>query len=181
MTVPVLLAWYLAAGVAVTSAMLAVRFLRTRKVVTEKTSADDPTASSARLFVGRVELIVLCTVLWPLVLSFWVFDALKRDSVWPEDPPFEVRKADLCETLSAQEIESTEQVSDPLNAVPPLPFGHLNHCWRAFVDALPEGSELWSFRSQWKRRYNPRIRHGYAAVKNGSVGAVFVCECEAAE
>ena len=60
------------------------------------------------------------------------------------------------------EIEARERVDDPAQAVPALPFGHLNEVWRSLIDDLAPGDELWSFSAQWSNEFGrPELRTGY--------------------
>jgi len=69
----------------------------------------------------------------------------------------------LLERLSVQQTELREQVDDPLHAVPPLPFGHLNAPWRPLMQQQAEGDEFWSFRAPWSLPWGAREqRCGYA-------------------
>ena len=82
--------------------------------------------------------------------------------------------SDLVEKLSRAEIETREQVVDPLHAVPNLPFGHLNGVWQSFVDGLEPDCELWSFRGRWKTEYRDWQMQGYVAQQGETIGAYFL-------
>lgn len=84
---------------------------------------------------------------------------------------FSVDPAELVEKLSVEAIEEREMVYDPLNAVPNLPFGHLNPVWCRFLGRRPADCELWSFSSERERSYGQReYRSGYVAVVDGIPG-----------
>lgn len=78
---------------------------------------------------------------------------------------------ELQERLTVREIEAREMIRDPLNAVPDLPFGHLNAAWRRFLDDQVEYDELWSFSTLHEAR-EPRT--GYAKVRDGKPISHFV-------
>ena len=60
------------------------------------------------------------------------------------------------------QIEAREMVEDPLQAVPALPFGHLNAAWCELVAELAPGDECWSFSAQWSNDFGlSELRTGY--------------------
>ena len=68
----------------------------------------------------------------------------------------------MLERLTVEEIESREMVYDPLNAVPNLPFGHLNEVWAQLKAAKQTKDELWSFAATWLGDDDtPELRKGY--------------------
>ncbi|MAC33233.1 MAG: hypothetical protein CME38_06450 [Haliea sp.] len=86
-------------------------------------------------------------------------------------PGFVVAPSELLENFTREEIETREMVNDPLQAVPDLPFGHLNGAWRQFLEKLPEDCELWSFTSSRETRLDEQEhRSGYVAVVDGAPG-----------
>lgn len=151
---------------------------------------EQPTSLKMRL--ANVVLIPLAIVfffipLWPLILSiefhfpwhkfkFWT-DKAARSVPWTltdEDVEFKVTKADLLQKLSLAGIEANERVLDPLQAVPDLPFGHLNKVWQAYVNGLEQESELWSFRGRWKTQYRDWQMQGYVAIQGEEIGKHFL-------
>ena len=108
-------------------------------------------------------------------------------------PPraFAVQRADLRERLSLADAEARERVHDPLQAVPNLPFGHLNTAWKALcrdwrdgvADAVGDadtGDELWSFSTLWEDDRGWREqRGGYVIVRCGQPGRFILTTCKA--
>ena len=87
------------------------------------------------------------------------------------EPQFAVERADLLEPLSLQDIEQRERISDPLHAVPDLPFGHLNAAWAAFLMKSGSGGYLWAFTAIRKADWGSvETLSGYAAVRGDSIG-----------
>jgi hypothetical protein len=75
---------------------------------------------------------------------------------------FKVQRQHLLERLTVAQIEAREMVEDPLQAVPALPFGHLNAAWCDLVAGLAPGDECWSFSAQWSGDWRgPELRTGY--------------------
>lgn len=82
----------------------------------------------------------------------------------PADRVFAVNKKDLLQQLTPQEIEARERITDPLGAVPDLPFGHLNAAWGRFTAQLRPGDSIWSFAAQWDVGHGqPEELKGYVA------------------
>ena len=109
----------------------------------------------------------------PLPYSFWVRDgqvvkpqgggnggyrAASLDRRYEDYAP---AVSSLLEQIAIPDIESSELVSDPLGAVPAMPFGHMNWKWQEFKAALATGAAL--------RRFSyhrcGQIYGGYAAMK----------------
>lgn len=140
----------------------------------------------ANVFLYPLAIALVFIPLWPLVVSiefgfpwhklkFWTPKA-DRMAPWPwePEPVFKVSKSDLLEKLSRGEIEAREHVSDPLNAVPNLPFGHLHSVWQAFVDGQEPDCELWSFRGRWTTTYRDEQMEGYVVQREGLIGSYFL-------
>ncbi len=127
---------------------------------------------------------ILFIAVWPVVLYLFtkVWLAAKSepstksgdDSLsWLEEQAHEyiLTPEDLRERLTVGEIETREMISDPLSAVPDLPFGHLNVVWRRFLNDHVESDELWSFSTLQESR---ELRTGYAKVRSGKPISHFV-------
>lgn len=115
---------------------------------------------------------------WPLLVVLVVRSWLAPTVSVPAkvEPTFAVAPGDLVEALTVQDIERRERVSDPLGAVPDLPFGHLNPAWRRFLDGLEPADRIWSFRTLWAPYRDPAVHLGYAGVRDGVVVAHLLVE-----
>jgi hypothetical protein len=103
-------------------------------------------------------------LLWPVVpvmkLKQW-WDERQAEIRRKEDV-FKVQRQHLLERLTVAQIEAREMVEDPLQAVPSLPFGHLNAVWCDLVAGLAQGDECWSFSLHWDGDWRgPELRAGY--------------------
>ena len=87
--------------------------------------------------------VFLVVCFWPVVIFFQLKDLYLSHVNYDLDDEYKVRKSDLINHLSIDEIESRERVHDPLGAVPELPFGHLNQAWKTFREKGTEQDELW--------------------------------------
>jgi hypothetical protein len=125
--------------------------------------------------------LFLVVTAWPYAIWMAISEALDRKQKAAATPfrEFAVEPAHLQQRLSIEAIEQREMVSDPMNATPSLPFGHLHNVWRNFVEIQPEGGELWSFSAQWVTEQGVKeLRSGYVAVLNGVPGTYLMTRCK---
>ncbi|CAK0741587.1 hypothetical protein CCP3SC5AM1_1080004 [Gammaproteobacteria bacterium] len=113
-------------------------------------------------------------IVWPTAIYYKVKDMLSKAYQQPDE--FFVSKNDLLERKNnVEEIELQELVSDPLNAVPDLPFGHLNKAWNIFLKKRRKDDVIWTFSanrtSEWGRK---ELRTGYVLVRSSSVWPYFL-------
>ncbi len=106
-----------------------------------------------RLWNGVVEPLVMvvgAVLIWPLLWWIQIEDWRKESPRVPYkfDEPFKLKASDLIAQTNIEVVEQGAFVKDPLGTVPPLPFGHLNAAWKTFLQARPEGAELWTFESE---------------------------------
>lgn len=109
-------------------------------------------------------------VAWPAALYMKGKEIFgkKSESALDEERQFAVGCSHLQECLTVLQIETREVVTDPLGAVPDLPFGHLNAAWKAFVEDVGADDELWSFTAPWQTKWGRKeIRTGYVVVRGG--------------
>jgi hypothetical protein len=113
---------------------------------------------------------VFALIFWPALLYLKLKDMRDRGSDGRyEEKVFMVTEKDLVERLTTQVIESAEVIDDPLEAVPKLPFGHLNKCWIDLLTQKEDGDEFWSFKTTWEGNWGrTEIRSGYALVRGGN-------------
>ena len=125
-------------------------------------------------FRARVLVPVLTAIavaaFWPALpwmkFTSWCRECLKERQ--RRARIFRVLKKHLVERLTIEQAEASEMVTDPLNAVPPLPFGHLNEAWRGLIEQKALDDELWSFAAAWKGEWAQREwREGYVLVRRG--------------
>jgi len=118
--------------------------------------------------LGVIMAIIVVVFLWPIVLVWLIktkWDDKNVKKIEP-DKPFKVEKGDLIRELTADEIELTEMVNDPMNAVPELPFGHLHSVWLRFKDKITSKDKLYSFSALYKKWHGNIEYTGYVIVKN---------------
>ena len=115
-------------------------------------------------------LVVVC---WPMFVWMWLkklWSAQAKEKVWALERKHLVERHDL------KELEACERVTDPLGAVPALPFGHLNGAWDKFKQNLFPGDEIWSFAAPcdvWGKR---GVRYGYVIIRNGESGPFWITD-----
>lgn len=147
-----------------------------------------PTRWEILLEKGLVPALAILLVIaaWPLAL-YWKakesVDARRSAAQGPAEPEFALTAAHLLKAMTVAEIETENLISDPLDAVPRLPFGHLNPAWQAFRESIPEDGRLWSFLAVWSPAWGgEEVREGYAVVRGEAIGPHFlarVAEVEA--
>ena len=72
------------------------------------------------------------------------------------------------EEVNADEIEQRHFVQDPLDAVPALPFGHLNRVWLHLRDQLTPERSLWRFRCERVGLHKDYVAYEGYAVFDGN-------------
>ncbi len=120
---------------------------------------------------------MLIIVIWPIVVCMKAKDVLnsKNGTKAAVEWKFAVEPQHLLERLTLEDVEMREIVTDPLQAAPELPFGHLHAAWKEFLKGQAEGCELWSFSAHWQTIWGRNeLRSGYVLVENGAPGAYFL-------
>jgi len=128
-------------------------------------------------FIAPFLAAVLILIAWPAVIFYKAREMrFKNLEVQHEQPKeFAVLSSDLIQQLSLEEIERKERVEDPLNAVPDLPFGHLNKAWNIFIEGREPEDEIWSFSAIWTHEWGwKELRAGYVLVRADSIGPYFL-------
>jgi hypothetical protein len=177
--------WYLGIGVAVLAVVYGAHQLSKEKEsesLRDLLEAVNPERKklSYRILnnvVAPVLAAILVVAVWPVAVYMKVKEMFKKKDGTgiEEEREFAVERQHLLERLTLQEVEKREMVTDPLKAVPVLPFGHLNGAWKQFLDGQPEGGELWSFSARWQTTWGRKeLRSGYVIVQNGAPGAHFL-------
>ena len=127
--------------------------------------------------VAPVLAAVAVVVVWPAALYMKGKEIFGKKSVsaLDEEGEFAVERSHLQERLTVLQIEAREAVTDPLGAVPDLPFGHLNAAWKTFAEGVGADDELWSFTAPWQTTWGRReVRTGYVVVRGGVPAAHFL-------
>lgn len=172
---------YLAAGIVtlVISAGLALRERwRRRGDPDSLISLLEPPDPRRRTLWYRVRSSVLTPVLvalflvllWPAVpwMKFQDVRHARRAAREEAERVFQVHPSHLLERCSVDEAEARETVRDPLNAVPAVPFGHLNPMWSRLKAQMQAGDQLWAFEAQWQDELSrPDRRAGYVIWRGG--------------
>ena len=110
------------------------------------------------------------------------FSRKGKDSLEAKGPVCATQGKYLVQKVSIEFAEREAIYSDPLNATPTIPFGHLNLGWKKFIEGLQEEDELWSFlipKGALLGTYNSEAREdkkGYSIVRNGKTVAEFIYE-----
>ncbi len=170
--------WYLGIGaVALTLALGAHLMAKEKETESGREMLDalypDRVKLSYRLMNKVVVPLITAMALvlvWPIAVYMKgkeVF-AKKSETALTTERDFEVESSHLQEQLNVVQIESCELISDPMGAVPNVPFGHLNAAWKTFLEGVGADDELWSFTAPWRTTWGSQeIRTGYAVVREG--------------
>ncbi len=128
--------WYLGIGAIVLAVVYGAHYLKKDKEsdslrdLLEAVNPDRKKLSYRILnnIVAPVLAAVLVVAVWPVAIYMKIKEMLqkKESYVSTEEREFAVEREHLLERLTVQEIERREVVTDPLNAAPDLPFGHLH-------------------------------------------------------
>lgn len=99
------------------------------------------------------------------------------------DPSFRERFFDEARNMSVLNNKKTEKINlFYLNdAIPGLPFGHLNAAWKKFFEGVEPEDCLWAFaaiRNGWGRNIK---RLGYAVVRGDKIVSHFPTMCKRIE
>ena len=137
-------------------------------------------------------MYLMVFVLWPVsvCIAIYMLYQDRKSETWSPDPQdaFTCQSKHLVAVLTPESAESINRIVDPRGRVPDVPFGHLNTGWRALIDSMKEGDELWSFEvpgyapgpgeppSRHKWALARGTERGYALVASGKVKAEFVYE-----
>lgn len=171
------LAWYAGCGLATLVAQAIFQRLRN--------GAGSAAAAPRAGLAVRVRHALLeaagITALWPLIALL-----LAAEICWPRpkrEPktPFAVQLADLVTRLDLDEIERRERVTDPLGAVPDLPFGHLHPAWQAFLARRSPDQAIWSFDAVDREWGTAWRLTGYVLVGDAGIGEHFTLASRAIE
>jgi hypothetical protein len=137
----------------------------------------------ARL-LAPVLTVIAMVLFWPV--AWWIRCAEllseRRMARQREEEIFKVKPQHLLKRLTVDEIEASELVQDPLNAMPKVPFGHLNAVWSQVKEAMQPGDELWSFMATWPGEFgSPELRKGYVLWRSGNPVGNVMTMCKALE
>jgi len=75
----------------------------------------------------------------------------------------------LTDRMTVEEAETKHLVLHPQLGEEPIPFGFQNEAWKALVDRMEEGDEVWAFNSPketWEKMFG---RAGIAVVREGKI------------
>ena len=82
-----------------------------------------------------------------------------------EELAFALNDFELTRQVSIEEVERTNLIQDPMEAVPNIPFGHCNARWVVFKDSLQDNETLWEFESTRSELKGVQAMWGYAVKR----------------
>lgn len=127
--------------------------------------------------IGPVLIGLLVLPFWPIIIFFKI-----KNRIFPpmpalasfEETEFTVTQKDLLSRIDVSEIETREMITDPMDAVPNLPFGHLNDAWHRFLERVRPADAIWSFSATWTHWGHAELRQGYVVVREDGMGPYFL-------
>ena len=120
----------------------------------------------------------LMWLVWPVVFVLKIKHSLQKSALAAqavkaeqeaEPPTFALNDSELLRQVTVDEVERTNLIHDPLEAVPTIPFGHCNARWVLFRDSLQANETLWEFESTRSELAGVRAMWGYAVKREGTV------------
>jgi hypothetical protein len=125
-------------------------------------------------FIPAVAL-ALVWVVWPIPIGLKI-----KSMVFKKPPPLKPRRlvevkefilneAELIREVTIEEVERTNFIHDPMEAVPNVPFGHSNALWLALRDSIQPNETLWEFESERSELKGVHSMWGYAIKGDGRV------------
>jgi hypothetical protein len=125
-------------------------------------------------------------VAWPAFIVWWLLQKRDKPEVLDDEDEdnFTCSMTHLVSEVTPIEAEVFNQVHDPLDKAPKLPFGHLNKAWGCLLAEMTEpADQLWSFFIPKDsaigkyRRVSGDVR-GYAIVRKGKIVGELVIESD---
>lgn len=110
---------------------------------------------------------VACVAIWPVLVCLMV-NARWFTERLPGPAEFKITREHLREVLSIESIETGARITDPLGAVPDLPFGHLNAAWEELKAGMQPGDTVATFIAPWEECGVMWECSGYAVVRAGN-------------
>jgi hypothetical protein len=176
-------AMYLGVGFVVCLVVVAAHLIgrqKKSKFVRDMMNAVNPRREA---FLYRVleDLVVpvlaffLVWLVWPVVFVLKIRDSFKKRALAAqaeqaaEPPAFALNDSELLRQVTVDEVERTNLIHDPLEAVPNIPFGHCNARWVLFKDSLQANETLWEFESTRSELAGVQAMWGYAVKGEGKV------------
>lgn len=177
--------WYLAIGVVVFLVMTISHRLSTKhessfvREILDNIQSKNKTWRESLLDEFVLPLLAGIAILtaWPVVIYFMAqgIRSSRKRKAEVEAQKFSVAMDNLVRQMTVEEIEQHEHVTDPMGAVPDLPFGYLNAAWSQFKSNLLPHDSIWSFSTQWTASWGSRqIREGYVIVRADNIGPHFL-------
>ncbi len=145
-------------------------------------------------FIVPTLAFFLVWLVWPVVFFLKIKDALKKKALAaeaeaeldlrltsnsnsnsnsnPQDPEelaFILNDFELTRQVTIEEVERTNLIQDPMEAVPNIPFGHCNARWETLKASLQDNETLWEFESTRSELKGVKAMWGYAVKRDGKV------------
>ncbi len=118
------------------------------------------TRSKIRSFIDNLAFggvsIGLFSIFWLPLLGYLALEKY-REYKEERNKNFRIQRNNLKRYFSISEIEKLEYVSDPLNAVPSQPFGHLNSAWKKYTECIKKDDLIYEFSTTWTTNHGQKM------------------------
>jgi hypothetical protein len=150
-----------------------------------------PRKDRLRQQVFNIGAGIVAWLIWPIAIGILIreFHSDGKEQLptpFDNEPVFNCSMKDLQKVVDIVEVEKQATYSDPISAVPNIPFGHLNPAWERFKGGLEPGDAVWRFVTtgipsnpkNQRHQYSEarRVVRGYSAVRDKKVVAEFLSE-----
>ena len=167
---------YLGIGLVVCSTVVIVHWLGKRNqssFVRDAMNAFDPRRNNFTYrvlvdFIIPTLVFFLIWLVWPFAIglklkeTFTKKPAIEEARKRPEIKEFTLTNDELLREVSIEEVERTNFIQDPLEAVPNVPFGHCNARWVELRNSLLPNETLWEFETKRSELLGAELMWGYA-------------------
>jgi len=150
--------------------------------IRNKTSTQKRIEDSIAYGVASICILVA----WPGFIVWWLMQKREKPEALDDEDEddFTCSMTHLVSEVTPIEAEVFNQVHDPLNKAPKLPFGHLNKAWGCLLAEMTEpADQLWSFFIPKGSDIGTYLTatsevRGYAIVRKGKIVGELVVESD---
>lgn len=179
--------WYYAAGIVVCGSIMAIHKLWPNPISkSNREWLDAINKTFGRKFHVLDDLIlpvfafIFISLIWPFMLGLKIKDTFfKNTKLIPirskeDKKPFSLIEDELKAKCTVEQIEESNLIDDPMDAVPQVPFGHLYPKWVELKESLQPGEVLWRFETKRTEVKDCESMWGYAVKRDSQIDRFWV-------
>lgn len=180
--------WYVLLGIVIALYLYIFQYQRPSafaKKVYENLESKKPWHYTLREKLVIPGTMIFITTCWPIALYMILKDLIQKLTINKQKSDtysFIARHEHVQEECSVADVEKQNIYFDPQNAVPKIPFGHMNKAWSNFIFKKLPSDKLHKFiasRNSTCGEYSKSIENdvrGYVLIRNGKIIAEFIYE-----